>query len=70
MSKKVSLVVTCVHHRVLHLVEEAGQGVEALACGGAFVKVKFKSWTGRLTTHAVVSKSRSCALVFCLDVVA
>ena len=42
-SKKASSVVTSVVWQVLCLVWKAGQGVEALACGQAFMKVKFKS---------------------------
>ena len=56
VSKKVSSVVTDVVWQALHLVWKAGQGVEALVCSGAFVKVKFKLWTGRLMTHVAVLK--------------
>ena len=69
VSKKASSVVTCVVQQALYLVQEAGQGVEALACSGAFVKVKFKSWMGRSMAHVAALKSRSWALVFHLEVV-
>ena len=68
--RKASLVVTHVVWQVLHFVWKAGQDVEALACSGAFMKVRFKSWTGRLTTHASLWKSRSWALEFHLEGVA
>ena len=69
VSKKVSSVMTWVVWCVVCLVQKAGQGVEALASGGVFVMVKFKSWMGRSMLHDVASKSRSWALVFHLDVV-
>ena len=59
VSKKASSVVMQVVWGAVHLVQKAGQGVEALACGGVFMKVKFKSWMGTLMPHAVALKSRS-----------
>ena len=46
VSKKALSVVTQVVQQAVHLGWKAGQGVEALACGGVFVKVKFKLWMG------------------------